>query len=68
MEARAIFLNPFTVSQFVICQLADKEINESYTCANGLNGLSETKRSKQTCPPMTVGYCDLKICHVFLDW
>jgi hypothetical protein len=42
MEARAIFLNPFTVSQFVICQLADKEINESYTCADGLNGLSGT--------------------------
>ncbi len=43
MQARAIFLNPFTVSQIVICQLADKEINESYTCANGLMDKAELK-------------------------
>jgi hypothetical protein len=43
--AQAIFLNPFTVCssckrEYVISQLADKETNESYPFANGLDGLA----------------------------
>ncbi len=44
-EAETIFLNPFTrcsscKRKFVVCLFVDKETNESYLYANGLNGLN----------------------------
>ncbi len=44
-EAKAIFLNPFTSCssckrKFVVFLFVDKETNESYLYANGLNGLN----------------------------
>ncbi len=43
-EAKAIFLNQFTVCssckrKFVICPFVDEETNGIYLLANGLNGL-----------------------------
>jgi hypothetical protein len=44
IEAKAVFLNPFTVYsscklKFVVCLFIEKETNRSYLFVNGLNGL-----------------------------
>jgi hypothetical protein len=52
MEARAIFLNPFTICssckrKFVFCRILDEETNRSYPFAERL-------QTKRTCPSVFI--------------